>query len=141
MTELEEQLAHLAHKYGLTAIYVFGSRAPEIAARVHGEGAIVQRPQSDVDIAVQPARSSRLSAQARVQLAMALEDLFDAPRVDLVVLPEANPFLAIEAIRGELLFCADPDAQAEDELYFLRRGGDLLTYQRERWQQLIEREG
>jgi len=72
-----------------------------------------------------------------LELLAELEDLLDARRVDLVVLPEAGVFLAIEFMRGELLFCADPDAQAEDELYFLRRAGDLAGYEHERWRQLI----
>jgi hypothetical protein len=67
-----------------------------------------------------------------VQLAVALEGLLDVPRVDLVVLPEGNPFLAVEVIRGELLCCADPDAQAEEELCILRRAGDLAPLKRER---------
>ena len=36
-----------------------------------------------------------------------LEDLFGCGRVDLVVLPEADPFVAAEIIRGERLFSRD----------------------------------
>jgi hypothetical protein len=57
--------------------------------------------------------------------------------VDLVVLPEADPFLALDVIRGELLTCADADAQAEDELYVLRRAGDLARFARERWRLIL----
>jgi hypothetical protein len=39
-----------------------------------------------------------------------------------------------------LLYCADPDHQAEDELYVLRRAGDLARYARER-QDLVLAEG
>ena len=35
---------------------------------------------------------------------MALEDLFLVPRVDLVSISEADPFLAANIIRGERLF-------------------------------------
>jgi uncharacterized protein len=51
-------------------------------------------------------------------------------RVDVVLLPTASPFLALEIIRGELLYCADADAQAQFELYVLRRVGDLAPFQR-----------
>jgi len=61
-------------------------------------------------------------------------------RVDLVVLPEAPPFLAVEIIRGELLFSEDLGKQAEDELYILRRAADLAPFALER-QRLVLREG
>ena len=47
-----------------------------------------------------------------------------------MVLPEASPFLALDVIKGELIYCNDPDLQAEDELYVLRRAGDLAYYEK-----------
>ncbi|HUE96702.1 MAG TPA: hypothetical protein VMN39_08585 [Longimicrobiaceae bacterium] len=38
----------------------------------------------------------------------------------------------MDVLRGELLFTADPRAQAEHELYLLRRVADLAPFQRER---------
>ncbi len=138
MTTLEKQLADLARRYRVADLYVFGSRAEEIAARARGGVSVSAWPQSDVDIAVQPTRGRGLTAQERVRLAADLEDLFEVGRVDLVLLPEASTFLAVDVIRGELLFCGDRDAQAEDELYILRRAGDLASFQRERWTRLVE---
>ena len=65
-------------------------------------------------------------------LTLALEHALDAPRVDLLILSEAGPFLALAAIRGNLLFCADSVDQAEYELCVLRRAGDLAPFERER---------
>ncbi|MHC1743888.1 MAG: nucleotidyltransferase domain-containing protein [Syntrophobacteraceae bacterium] len=121
-----------ARQFGVKEIYVFGSRAPEIAARARGEEPPQVLPGSDVDIAVQPELGVSFSVQQRVRFAIALEDLFGVGRVDLVVLGEADPFLAVEIIRGELLYCRDPDDQAETELYVLRRAGDLAHHERER---------
>jgi len=126
----DRHLARLAHRFGLAAIYAFGSRAQELAAQV--PGATPCAPGSDADIGVQPLPGRTLAARDRVRLAAELEDLLGVPRVDLVVLAEAGPFLALEVIRGELLYCRDPDAQAEEELYILRRAGDLAPYERER---------
>lgn len=134
---IQEQLKAICTSYNLVAGYVFGSRATEIASRMRGEPVSPQFPESDVDIGVQPAPGRRLTAQERVRLSIELEDLLGVNRVDIVILREADPFLALEIIRGELLFCADADAQAEDELYVLRRAGDLAPYARERWQQLL----
>jgi hypothetical protein len=63
---------------------------------------------------------------------MDLEEIFELPRADLVVLNDADPFIALEAVRGELLFCADLDQQAEEELFILRRAGDLEPFETER---------
>lgn len=136
---IAEELVALAARYNVQEFYVFGSRADEIARRVRGQPATVQHPTSDIDIGVRPAPGHRLTARDRVRLTIALEDLFDVSRVDLVVLPEASPFLALDVIRGELLYCADPDAQAEYELYVLRRAGDLAPYERERRRHILSR--
>lgn len=134
---LVDELKEVGARYGLTALYAFGSRAIEVASRIRGQAIDSETPGSDVDIGVQPVPGRRLSARDRVRLSVELEDLLAVKRVDLVVLPEADPFLALDVIRGELLYCADPDHQAEDELYILRRAGDLAHYAQERWQQIL----
>lgn len=130
MPRLEQHLAGIAQRFGLAAIYAFGSRAQEVAGRARGTG--LPAASSDVDIGVQPLPGRGLSARDRVRLATQLEELLGTARVDLVVLSEAEPFLALNVIQGELLYCLDPDAQAEEELYILRRAGDLAPYERER---------
>lgn len=132
MSELSENLAMLARRFGLTEIYVFGSRASEVAARVFGQPASASHPDSDVDIGVRVRRGATLTAKERVLLSIAFEDLFDVGRVDLVILSEAPPFLALDIIAGELLHCEDSLGQAEYELYVLRRAGDLAPLERER---------
>lgn len=133
----QAELRAIAERYRLGAVYVFGSRANEIAKAMAGETADSGRPASDVDIGVQPAATARLAARDRVRVAAELEDLLAAGRVDLVVLPEADPFLALDVIRGQLLYCADRDVQAEEELHILRRAADLAPFARERWKQIL----
>ncbi|MEW6682147.1 MAG: nucleotidyltransferase domain-containing protein [Nitrospirota bacterium] len=137
---LQAALADLAGRHGLDAVYAFGSRSQEVAALVRGEPAVSKSPRSDVDIGVLPKPGIELSARDRVRLMAAFEDRFHAPRVDLVVLPEASAFLAAEVVDGALLYDASPDRTAEFELYVLRRAGDLVGFERER-QQLILRAG
>ncbi len=43
-----------------------------------------------------------------------------------MLLPGADPFLALNVIRGELIYTEDFTDQARYELYVLRRAGDLL---------------
>jgi predicted nucleotidyltransferase len=138
-SNLQQELQAIARRYQVDEIYVFGSRANEIAGRVRGQTMSPELPRSDVDIGVRPATGRQLDIREKVQLAMKLEDLLGVNRVDVVVLPEADPFLAVNVIRGELLVCADPHAQAEYELYLLRRAGDLAPLERERMALILER--
>ncbi|MEO7085719.1 MAG: hypothetical protein ABI442_15625 [Gemmatimonadaceae bacterium] len=129
-------IALVANRFGLADIYVFGSRAHEFSSGVPSVG-VSSQPASDVDIAVRPHRSVSLSPANRVQLTLALELALRVPTVDLMVLPEAGPFLALAAIRGNLLYTVDSDDQAEYELYVLRRAGDLASFERERQQMVL----
>ena len=130
---LRARLAELARTYRVADMYVFGSRAARIAARVQGSVAAGAEPaDADVDIGVRLRRGVRFDVDDRVRLTLALEDLFGVAQVDLVDLPEAGAFLALAAVSGELLYCENTTDQAEYELYVLRRAGDLLPFERER---------
>jgi hypothetical protein len=69
------------------------------------------------------AADARLSAEQRARLVLELEDLFAVARVDLVVLPEANAPLAAE--------------EAESQLFYLRRAGDLAPFYSEQFRDLL----
>ena len=134
---IENQFKLIGNLYDIVALHAFGSRAGEVAGKVRAEVISPKTSDSDVDIGVQPRPGRYLNAKERVRLAIDLEDVLDVNRVDLVILGEADPFLALEIVRGELIYCADADAQAEYELYVLRRAGDLAFYARGRWQQIL----
>ena len=141
MPEMLDRIKAIGTSYNLAAIYVFGSRTGEIQRRAAGEHLPAEHPESDVDVGVRPPGRTRLHARDRVRLAADLEDALGVRRVDLVMLDEADPFLALDVIRGELLYCADKDMEAEEELYALRRAGDLAPYARERWTQILTGSG
>ncbi len=134
---IRESLCDLARQYNLVALYTFGSRAEEVAARVTGGAVESASRSSDADIGVLSARGHHLMARDKVRLAIALEDVLDVGRVDLVILPEAPPYLALDVMRGELLYAMDPDAEAEYQLYVLRRAGDLAPFERERLRMIL----
>jgi predicted nucleotidyltransferase len=140
MPDLESALRALTGQYALVAVYASGSRADEIAARVIGEVVSTWPSDPDVDIGVLPERDVRLDAQDRVSLMLALEDLFAVSRVDLVILPEAPPYLAADVVRGRLLYAADTDIEAEYQIYVLRRAGDLAPFERERLRAILYEE-
>ncbi len=150
-TSLDTSLSPLARRYGIDLLYVFGSRTEEIAAAVldppaagHATRGPLAVPEagspeevSDVDIGVQPERDRRLSARDRVRLTVELERELGVTQVDLVILPEADPFLAAEIVRGELLYARDLDEEANTQLYHLRRAGDLAPFFREQWRDIV----
>ncbi len=68
---------------------------------------------------------------------MELEDLFNISRIDLVDLSEAKTFLALDIIKNELLYCDDQDEQPEFELSILRKAGDLLYFEKERYKMIL----
>jgi uncharacterized protein len=130
-------LKDIAARFGVSAIYVFGSRAEEISGRIQNEHSIGSHSNSDLDLGIQPTPGKDLSAREKVEITIALEDLFEVPRADLISIPEADPFLALDIIRGELIYCTDLDQQAEDELYILRRAGDLAPFEKERIEMIL----
>lgn len=134
-----ERIADICNRNRIADLYAFGSRSSEMRALVRGSSMnTMTRSTSDVDIGAVPSNSSQFGPLQRISLVIELEDLFDASRVDLVVLPEADPFLALEIIRGELLYTDDPDRQARHELYILRRAGDLMPFKKARMKMILE---
>jgi predicted nucleotidyltransferase len=132
MTEIQTALESLCRRYGVISLYAFGSRASEALQRVTGEREDFEPSSSDLDIGAMPAADVDFGARARVRFGAELEDLLQVPRVDLVVLSEASPFLAADVIRGELLYCDDLDRQSHEELYILRVAGDLAYFEEQR---------
>ncbi len=134
------KLASIAQDYKLDAIYAFGSRALEALAKANAQDMVPSQSNSDLDIGILPSKNKKLTIDEIVQIGLALETLFDVSRVDVVVLPEASPFLALEIVRGELLFASDLDKEANYQLYALRRACDLASWERERRQLLLDGE-
>jgi predicted nucleotidyltransferase len=93
---------------------------------------------SDVDIAVKLSTERKLSVREKAEMAVALENLMGVDRVDLVLLSQADPFLAASIIRGERLFCADDYGADQYELYILRRAGDLERFERIRIERILD---
>lgn len=130
--ELRSRLDDFCRTHGLDALYVFGSRAEEVRRRLAAGRLVPAVSSSDVDIGILPPESVVLPVDRKAAIAAGLEDLFGASRVDLVVLPEADPFLAVNVIRGERLYVRDAHRIDEYELFVLRRAGDLAPFEHER---------
>jgi predicted nucleotidyltransferase len=127
MKKIKEQIKDIASQYGLQIIYAFGSRAKEALDMVEGRIEQVSPKPSDLDIGVKPEKP--LTVEEKVKIAILFEDLFDVSRVDLIVLPEAPVFLALEIVTGEVLYRQDSTYEAEYQLYIMRVAADLLPYE------------
>ncbi len=125
-------LQQLCARMQVATLYVFGSRARQVAAWLAGLPEDGGSPDSDLDLGVRARRGTIWSIEDKVRLAQSFEEFFGCARVDLVVLGEADPFLAVEIIRGERLWAADGYEADEYDLYVLRRAGDLAPLERER---------
>jgi predicted nucleotidyltransferase len=133
------KLSTIAGGFNLHIIYAFGSRAKEVHEWIKGSMQDLDIPfSSDVDIGVKPAPSKTLSVKEKVAVSMELEELFSVRNVDLLVIPEVDPFLAANIIRGERLYCKDVHEADEYDLYILRRAGDLIPLERERISLIME---
>jgi predicted nucleotidyltransferase len=133
-----QRIEQICRKFGVKALYVFGSRSAEIAHAVQDEKLAFQQLQSDLDIGV--LTKSELSVDEKVDLMLELEELFNVPRVDLVILQEADAFLAANVIRGERIYAQDSYAADEYDLFVLRRAGDLAELERERMAMILQKE-
>ena len=141
MKERKENLNEIAVKFDLDIIYTFGSHAKEVLEWIEGKVSTFSvAPLSDVDIGVKTSLKIGFSVKEKVNLALALEDLFAVNRVDLVVIPETDPFLAANIIRGERIYSKDEHEADEYDLYILRRAGDLVPLERERIDLIMRRE-
>jgi predicted nucleotidyltransferase len=134
---LRNRLKSFCQHHKIDALYVFGSRAAEIRGAMEADR-LESGPSSDVDIAVRLTGGRTLSIREKAELGVALENLLGVDRADVVLLSEADPFLAVNIIRGERLFCRDDYAADEYELYVLRRAGDLVRFERLRIERIMD---
>ena len=108
----------------IVALYLFGSRA-------RGEAS----ERSDVDVGILFRQGVAL--RDVVLLEDALQQRLGLP-VDVVDAGHVDAFLALDVIRGERVYCSDPDRCDEFELYVMRRAGDLAPFERERRRLLLQ---
>lgn len=97
----------LCERYGLLAVYLFGSRADDGLRRLRGEP--VSREGSDLDVGV-AFRDPGYDPRSLSLLQVDLEDLFSPLRVDLVPLQRLDALFQFAAIDSHRIAASDPDA-------------------------------
>lgn len=107
----------------IVGLYLFGSRA---------DGTSHER--SDVDLGA--LFRNEIGLRDVVRLEARFEDALGTS-VDLVDLGSCDPFLALDAIRGERIYETDGLACDEFDLYVMRRAADLAPFEHERRRMLL----
>ena len=130
-SERIRRLGELCARYGVLALYAYGSRAAQARHWLHRGGAFGAGP-NDLDLAVSGGIDKRYALAEKVAMASAFSDLFAFEAIDLADMNEVDPFVAANIVRGERLYCADRMYADELDLYVLRRAGDLAPHERER---------
>ena len=136
MSEHKKHLAALCSGYSLKILYAFGSRAKEAMAWIESQEPYMASSESDLDIGILPGEVY-LNARKKAELCIDLEDLFGVNRVDLVLLPDAQPFLASRIVQGERLYATNEDEADEFDLYMLARACDLMPFHKQRVETIL----
>ena len=131
-----QELQKICRGYNVTALYAFGSRAAELLRALEDDSYSFQSSVSDLDVGI--LTQSSFPVESKVGLTLDLENLFNAPRVDLVILQEADSFLAANIVRGERVYTADSYLADEYELFVLSRAGDVAELERERMAMILQ---
>lgn len=118
-----QKIEQICRKYQIKALYAFGSRSDDITHTINDDTYHLAPSQSDLDIGV--LTRPPFSIEEKVSLTPELEELFNAPRVDLTVLQEADAFLAANILRGERLYAEDSYLADEYDLFVLGYAREL----------------
>ncbi len=130
-----QKVEEICAMHRVKALYVFGSRSAEMLGFIQDDARQLSESQSDLDVGVLP--HSPFSIEDKVNLTLELETFFNSTKVDLIVLPEADSFLAANVIRGERVYAEDPYLADEFDLFVLRRAGDLAELERQRMEMIL----
>jgi len=122
-----EELRRICRDFGILVVYLFGSRAED--GRRLLDGGAADRAGSDLDVGVVFADPG-FDPGRLASLQVALEELFEPLRVDLVPLQRVDALFQFEAVDGHRIAATDEIHADEYELTVMRRAAELLPIQR-----------
>lgn len=118
----------------MLVLYLFGSRAGD------GVEYLARRPVeahgSDLDVGVVFV-TPQFDIHLLSSLQVALEDIFEPLKVDLVPLQRVDALFQFEAVSGHRVFESDSTRADEYELLVMRRAAELMPVQRRIEQELF----
>lgn len=123
------ELERVAREHSLLAVYLFGSRGDDGLALLQGRP--VEGADSDLDVGVVFRGREEPDFRRLGPLQVALEEVFDPLRVDLVPLQRVDALFQFRAMdEGHRVLATDSDAADLYELYVMNRAEELLPIQR-----------
>lgn len=125
--ERRKALDAVRDKYGLLAIYLFGSRADDGLCLLQGES--VEPEGSDLDIGIVFLQYEPGLLQLG-SLQIELSDVFSPLTIDVVPLHKVDPLFQFRAIDGHRINASDTHRADIFELDVMRRAAELLPVQR-----------
>ena len=126
----KEKLAEIFKRYKVKAAYIFGSQKEKGIAFLSGKK-IKSEKGSDLDVGVVFEKIPFHTFEIYGQIYAALAELFEPFEVDLVFLQETDIFFQYEAIKGEMVYCADSVFVEEYEEKIIKKAADLMYKKRE----------
>jgi len=120
-------LEDIGDKYGLLAVYLFGSRADDGLRLLRGES--VYPEGSDLDIGIVFTQNGPGVIQLG-SIQVELSDVFSPLSIDVVPLHRVDPLFQFRAIDGHRIEAADTHRADIFELEVMRRAAELLPVQR-----------
>jgi len=117
----------VCRRHDVLVLYLFGSRAGDGLERLAGRP--VEAHGSDLDIGVVFV-TPHVDVHLLSSLQVALEDIFEPLKVDLVPLQRVDALFQFEAVSVHRVFEADSTRADEYELLVMRRAAELMPVQR-----------
>jgi predicted nucleotidyltransferase len=114
-------------KYGLLALYLFGSRADDGLRLLRGEP--IDSSGSDIDVGVVSLHGEPGPLELG-DMQSELSDVFSPLTVDLVALQKLDPLFQFRAVDGHRISVSDRHRADIFELEVMRRAAELLPVQR-----------
>ncbi|HDO22076.1 MAG TPA: nucleotidyltransferase domain-containing protein [Nitrospirae bacterium] len=122
-------IKNIAERYGITMVYLFGSRTDEGSRFLKGEdvrpGAL-----SDLDVAVAFEKPPSETMRVYGLLYKEISKLFDPFEIDLLFMHEHDAIFQYEIIKGVRIFEKDTDSADEFEEIIMKRAEDLIFKKR-----------
>jgi predicted nucleotidyltransferase len=115
-------------RFGLLAVYLFGSRADDGRRLLAGQP--VEPAGSDLDIGI-VYREGNIDFASLGRIHLCFQEIFEPLAVDLVPLQQVDPLFQFRAIDGHRVTVSDSHRADLFELEVMSRAAELLPVQRQ----------
>jgi predicted nucleotidyltransferase len=115
-------------RFGLLAVYLFGSRADDGRRLLAGQP--VEPAGSDLDIGI-VFREGNIDFASLGRIHLCFQEIFEPLAVDLVPLQQVDPLFQFRAIDGHRVTVSDSHRADLFELEVMSRAAELLPVQRQ----------